>query len=183
MADGLREDAGKGHTARRVVAQAFRPANSAPVEEFHVDCAPTAESGLTIARTRVHDAIVLDERLPDRSGLNTLEQLRAEAILIPVLFLTAYPDLELAVSSIRLGAWDFKPKTILLGDDWVAVFRGLARAGRSMKARALLHEAGCILRTGWHRLPSAGTGIARSRPGHPGDGSRAPSGRYSDASL
>jgi DNA-binding NtrC family response regulator len=106
------------------------------LEGFQVDCAPTAESGLAMARTRVHDGIVLDERLPDRSGLSTLEQLRAEGILIPVLFLTGYPDLDLAVSSMRLGAWDFKSKTILLDDEWVTVFHALARAGRSMRAGA-----------------------------------------------
>jgi ActR/RegA family two-component response regulator len=104
------------------------------LDGFQVDCAPTSEGGLAIARAHVHDGIVLDQRLPDSSGLTTLNKLRAEGILVPVLFLTAYPDVDVAVSSIRLGAWDFKPKTILLGDDWVTVFRALARAGRSMRA-------------------------------------------------
>jgi hypothetical protein len=53
-----------------------------------------------------------------------------------VLVLTGYADLELAVAATRRGAWDFKSKTILLDDEWVAVFRGLVEAGRALRAAA-----------------------------------------------
>lgn len=50
--------------------------------------------------------IVLDARLGGMSGLELLERLRSQNILIPVVLLTGHADVPLAVRAMRLGAID-----------------------------------------------------------------------------
>lgn len=107
------------------------------LEGVQVECAVSGAEGVRKARTGRHDAIILDQRMPDMSGLTALEQMRSEGVSIPVLVLTGYPDLDVAVAAGRLGAWDFKPKTLLLEDGWTAVVHALVEAGRrAQTARA-----------------------------------------------
>ncbi len=63
--------------------------------------------------------IVLDVRLPGLSGLELLERLRSENVLIPVVLLTANADVQTAVKAMRHGAVDvltksaFKEETLI----------------------------------------------------------------------
>lgn len=100
------------------------------LEGFQVDCAVSGEQGVAMAQAGTYDGIILDQRLPDMSGIGVLEQMRSVGLSTPVLLLTGYPDVELAVSAIHLGAWDYKPKTLLLGEDWTAVMHALVDSGR-----------------------------------------------------
>jgi ActR/RegA family two-component response regulator/AraC-like DNA-binding protein len=94
------------------------------LEGFTVDCAPTAATGLSMARARAYHGIVLDQCLPDGSGLMVLEQLRSEGIPTPVMLLTGFGDIQSAVAALRLGALDYKQKP-LVGDEWVDSLRAL----------------------------------------------------------
>jgi ActR/RegA family two-component response regulator len=78
---------------------------------FAIDCAATAGEGLALIRSRIHDLIILDERLPDGSGLEILAQLRLERVSVPVILVTGYPDNEIGIRAMKLGAVDvrFKP--------------------------------------------------------------------------
>ncbi len=48
--------------------------------------------------------LVLDVRLPGMSGLDLYQQLREKGIDLPVLFLSGYADVSMAVRSIKMGA-------------------------------------------------------------------------------
>ncbi len=102
-------------------------------EGVEVECANSGANGLTkvLVQHRRYDGIILDVRLPDMSGLHVLEILAERHIRSPVLMLTGYPDLDGAVRAIKLGAWDYKPKTVLLDDAWIDVVKALVRQGRS----------------------------------------------------
>jgi two-component system, LuxR family, response regulator FixJ len=54
--------------------------------------------------------LVLDVRLPGMSGLELQQQLVARGISIPVIFITAYGDIPMAVEAMRQGAFDFLQK-------------------------------------------------------------------------
>ena len=75
--------------------------------------AETLEEGLALARTRQFDLIFLDLNLPDSSGLETLDVLRAEVTEGPVVVLTGTDDLDLAVEALRRGADDYISKGAL----------------------------------------------------------------------
>ncbi len=53
------------------------------------------------------DIILLDIFLKDENGLDVLKKIKSEDALIPVLMITAYSDVNLAVQAIKLGADDF----------------------------------------------------------------------------
>lgn len=58
------------------------------------------------------DVIVLDLDMPDVSGVDILKHLRGEGIRTPVIVLTGVGDVELAVKSMKLGAFDYLTKPV-----------------------------------------------------------------------
>ena len=85
--------------------------------EFEGHVAEVAEdgvAGLTLARGRRHDLILLDLMLPGLDGLRLLETLRAEGIETPVLVLTARGDEADKVRGLRNGADDYVTKPFAL---------------------------------------------------------------------
>ncbi len=54
--------------------------------------------------------LVLDIRMPGTSGLDLFEKLTAEGVRIPVLFITAYADVPMAVRAMKSGAVEFLEK-------------------------------------------------------------------------
>jgi two-component system response regulator FixJ len=54
--------------------------------------------------------VLLDVRLPDGNGLDVLQELMARGIRLPVIMITAYADVPLAVAAMRAGAADFLEK-------------------------------------------------------------------------
>ena len=59
---------------------------------------------------RMHGCILLDIRMPDISGLDFQEELRRREIRLPVILISAYGTIPLAVRAIRDGAFDFIEK-------------------------------------------------------------------------
>ena len=51
--------------------------------------------------------LLLDVRLPDMNGLDLYEELKKRHSTLPVIFMTGYPDIPLAVRAIKSGAVDF----------------------------------------------------------------------------
>ena len=54
--------------------------------------------------------LVLDVRMPGTSGLDLLEQLIAAGVRAPVIFITAYADVPMAVRAMKSGAVEFLEK-------------------------------------------------------------------------
>lgn len=85
-------------------------------------------------RQRAHfDLFVVDIRLPDFSGLEWLEQLRAQGVDADVIFMTAYADLDTAIQALRSGAADFILKPFRME-------QMLAAVGRCLDQRQLSRE-------------------------------------------
>lgn len=59
-------------------------------------------------RKRCHfDLIITDIRLPGRSGVDWVTELREQGSTTAVIFITAYADIDTAISALRAGAADF----------------------------------------------------------------------------
>ena len=56
------------------------------------------------------DLLLLDLSLPDAWGLDTVKQVRQQALDIPIVVLTGNADAELALEAVRLGAQDYLVK-------------------------------------------------------------------------
>ena len=59
------------------------------------------------------DAVLLDQRMPGLDGLEVLGRMKASRGDVPIIMVTAYRTIELAVDAMKLGATDFvrKPMT------------------------------------------------------------------------
>jgi two-component system, LuxR family, response regulator FixJ len=65
--------------------------------------------------------VVMELQLPDISGRQLQQQLRFLGGSTPVIFLTAYPDVSLAVQALRDGAIHFLEKPFRTHDLWTAI--------------------------------------------------------------
>jgi two-component system, NtrC family, response regulator AtoC len=74
------------------------------------------------------DVVVLDQRLPDASGLDFLEELKPMVRDGVFVVVTAYPDVDTAVSSMRRGAFDYLGKGIDLRECGVRLERAVDHA-------------------------------------------------------
>ena len=59
------------------------------------------------------ELVLVDYRMPGLNGLQLLEQIRAQKPNLPAILITNYADLRVAVSSIKLGAFDYVTKPIV----------------------------------------------------------------------
>ncbi len=74
----------------------------------------------------VHDAVLLDRRLPDGDGLALLAELRARGLTTPVIVLTALGDVADRVSGLDEGADDYLTKPFAL-EELMARLRSVLR--------------------------------------------------------
>ena len=84
--------------------------HSLELEAFHVDCAKTGAEGISLAEERTFDAILLDLRLPDKSGLDVLARLMDVGVAAPVIILTGFAEVETGIAAMKLGAADYRTK-------------------------------------------------------------------------
>ena len=72
----------------------------------------TKEARVFLAQEPEPVALLLDVLLDGESGLEFLERLRDEGLLVPVIVMTAMEDVETAVRAMKGGAYDFLVKPI-----------------------------------------------------------------------
>src|SRR3989338_953176 len=70
----------------------------------------TADDALRALNNDLPQVVVSDIRMPGSSGLDFLQALHQRHPLIPVIIMTAYSDLESAVSAFQGGAFEYLPK-------------------------------------------------------------------------
>ena len=74
---------------------------------FHVVTATTAAAGLEKARDHAPALVVLDMMLPDRSGLDLIEDMKSVCGDAPIVLVTAFHDMESTIRAMKLGAFDY----------------------------------------------------------------------------
>jgi FixJ family two-component response regulator len=71
--------------------------------------------------------LVLDVRLPGRSGLDFQRELAASDIQLPIIFITGYGDIPMSVQAMKGGAIEFLTKPFRDQDLLDAIHQGLER--------------------------------------------------------
>lgn len=101
-----------------------------------------AESGLkaiSLAHQYPVDAAVVDIRMPNMSGIETLSQLKKIDPAMEVIILTAYETIETAREALRLGACDYLTKPFDIATIRQSVATAMERRQRSEKVQGY-HE-------------------------------------------
>jgi DNA-binding NtrC family response regulator len=79
-------------------------------EGYAVTCAETAAAGLTRLEDRPFDLVLLDVSLPDRNGLDLLQEIHRRDPLLAIVLITAYGSIEMARAAFKNGAQDYITK-------------------------------------------------------------------------
>lgn len=110
-----------------------------PSPAHRVVVAETGASGIASVRSEPPDAILLDLRLPDQSGLEVHEAIRAIDARIPVIFVTMSKTADAAIEAMKQGAFDYLPKPLDLAHMRRVVSEALEVAAR-MRSPVVLAE-------------------------------------------
>jgi len=79
-------------------------------EEIDFRIFSSAQEVLEALKSDTPQVVVSDIRMPGTSGLELLQQLKERLPGVPVIIMTAYSDLESAVSAFQGGAFEYLPK-------------------------------------------------------------------------
>ncbi|AEV31975.1 response regulator with CheY-like receiver, AAA-type ATPase, and DNA-binding domains [Owenweeksia hongkongensis DSM 17368] len=72
----------------------------------------TAEKGLQAIEENTFDLILSDYRMPGIDGIEMLKILKEKGITTPLILITSYGDIKLAVNAMKLGASDYLTKPV-----------------------------------------------------------------------
>jgi two-component system nitrogen regulation response regulator GlnG len=100
---------------------------------YQVDLTADGPAGLAAAAEPEVELVLLDVRLPGQDGLEVLREIRRRRPDLPVIMMTAYGTLQVAVEAMKLGAYDYIGKPFDM-DEVLLV------AEKALQAQALVRE-------------------------------------------
>jgi two-component system copper resistance phosphate regulon response regulator CusR len=101
-----------------------------------VDLITDGEEGEHRASSEAYDLVILDMRLPGKSGIDVLRSLRAKGFERPVLVLTAQDAVDAKVATLRAGADDYVTKPFAF-EELLARVEALSRRPRALASPML----------------------------------------------
>ena len=105
-------------------------------QRWGVDLVANGEEGERMAASDAYDLVILDLRLPGKSGIQVLHTLRARGFERPVLVLTAQDAVDAKVETLRAGADDYVTKPFAF-EELLARVEALARRPKSLVSPTL----------------------------------------------
>ncbi|HKA86888.1 MAG TPA: sigma-54 dependent transcriptional regulator [Haliangiales bacterium] len=108
-----------------------------PPPAHRVSVARDGAAGLELVRADAPDVILLDLRLPDRSGLEIYEDLRAIDARLPVVFVTVARHAGAAIEAMKSGAFNYLHKPVDLHQLKKTVLEAV-EVGRRMRSPVML---------------------------------------------
>jgi DNA-binding response OmpR family regulator len=103
---------------------------------YRVELSTDGESGERLAATDTFDLVILDMRLPKKSGMDVLRSIRAKGFEKPVMVLTAQDAVDAKVQTLRAGADDYVTKPFAF-DELLARVEALSRRPQALATREL----------------------------------------------
>jgi two-component system, NtrC family, response regulator HydG len=72
----------------------------------------SGKTGVKLVENNHFDVILCDYRLPNTDGYEVLKQIKEKKPLLPVIIMTAYAEIKMAVKLIKSGAFDYVTKPV-----------------------------------------------------------------------
>ena len=79
---------------------------------YAVGEAVDGEQAVALCREQSFDLVLMDVRMPKKTGLEALKEIKAHNPALPVLIMTAFSDVAAAVEAIKSGAYDYLTKPL-----------------------------------------------------------------------
>jgi FixJ family two-component response regulator len=109
--------------------------------DIETSCFKAAKNFLTALDQREHfNCIVSDVRMPQMSGLELVQRLNERSYARPVILITGHGDVDMAVTAIRNGAFDFIEKPFNEARLFASIHRAVERGRQSESAAAELER-------------------------------------------
>ena len=102
----------------------------------------SADSGLNEARAWPPDVIILDIKMPGRSGLDVLPDLKQMLPEVPVLMVTAFDDMDSTIQAMKSGARDYIRKPIDIDELDQSMARMLMKSSSRQSSTLVISDAG-----------------------------------------
>lgn len=107
---------------------------------YSIDTAGSGKAGLTKVTSKNYDLVLLDLMMPEMSGIEVLEAIRAYDTNIVVIIITGFATIESAVETLRKGVYDYIPKPFTPDELRNVVRKGLERRELLLRAERLRRE-------------------------------------------
>ena len=104
-----------------------------------VEVAEDSESAEALRQRYHFDLLITDIRLPGKSGVEWIQQLRDQGSTASVIFMTAHADLDTAIAALRAGAADFILKPFR-ADQMIAAVERCLEQRRMLRENFLLRR-------------------------------------------
>jgi two-component system response regulator HydG len=79
---------------------------------FEVKGTYTGRNGMKLIEKENYDIVLCDYRLPNTDGYKILQEIKLKKPLLPVIIMTAYAEVRMAVKLIKSGAYDYITKPV-----------------------------------------------------------------------
>ena len=115
---------------------------------FAVSGAGSGGEGLALFKRELPDVVITDVRLGDMDGLDLLAKIKDESPDTPVIVITAFGSIDMAVEAMRRGAFNFLAKPFDREALRVACAKAVEVSTLKAKNRQLDYEIGKITGSG-----------------------------------
>jgi DNA-binding NtrC family response regulator len=105
--------------------------------------AETSDQGLALVHGAQPDVVLVDLRMPGKSGIDIVKAVKSHHPHIEVVLMTAYATIETAVDAIKQGAFDYLPKPFTADQLQAVIQRTLRQKPITQEAR---RETGAVAR-------------------------------------
>jgi len=110
-------------------------------EGYEVHPVSNGRDALEVLKNNPIDVVVTDEKMPELTGMDILSQVQQGESKPPVILMTAYGSISLAVEALKKGAFYFFEKPIFNNlDQFLAIVR------QAVKAQAMTRELASLRR-------------------------------------
>ncbi len=96
-------------------------------EGYEVFTAEAGEEAIQMTDSMPVDLVFLDIWLPDRDGMEVLEDIKTKRERLPVVMISGHGTVEIAVKATKIGAYDFLEKPLSLERVLITAQRALER--------------------------------------------------------
>jgi signal transduction histidine kinase len=109
-------------------------------DKYNVITAEDGDKGIEIVKNRKVDLIILDLRMPGKSGIDTLGEIRNYNQNVPVIILTGYGDMETARKAMHYEAFEFMTKPFSISEMEEIVAKGIEKGKIKRETEKLREE-------------------------------------------
>jgi len=106
-------------------------------EGYEVITAEAGQEALQMIDSMPVDLVFLDIWLPDRDGIEVLEDIKTKRERLPVVMISGHGTVEIAVKATKIGAYDFLEKPLSLERVLITAQRALERGTIEREIQAL----------------------------------------------